>query len=124
MAIAVNGTLIQNTSRQSCNSQTMKIPYNGPRTLPSSCAAPIPPSTPARLRCDHKSAPSASVIGNSAPLATPWIVRPAISMWKSPKCPASAVTTEPMMNPARLTCSISLRPNRSEARPSNGMAAM
>ena len=59
MAIKVSGTLIQNTSRQSWNSQTMKIPYSGPSTLPSSCAAPIPPSTPARLRCDHKSAPSA-----------------------------------------------------------------
>ena len=102
----------------------MKIPYSGPSTLPSSCAAPIPPSTLARLRCAHRSAPRASVTGSNAPLATPWMVRPAISMWKSPQCPASAVTTEPTMNNARLACSSSLRPNRSDARPSSGMAAM
>lgn len=102
----------------------MKIPYSGPSTLPSSWAAPMPPSTPARLRCAHRSAPSASVTGSSAPLATPWMVRPPISRWKSPQCPASAVTTEPTMNSARLTCSTSLRPNRSDARPSSGMAAM
>ena len=34
-----------------CQQQTMKMPYSGPSTLPSSCAAPMPPSTPARLRC-------------------------------------------------------------------------
>ena len=124
MAIRVSGTLIQNTSRQSCSSQTMKIPYSGPSTLPSSCAAPMPPSTPARFRCPHRSAPSASVIGSNAPLATPWIARPASSMSKLPKWPASAVTTEPIRNMAKLTCNISLRPNRSEARPNNGMAAM
>src|SRR5690606_40646503 len=53
MAIAVSGTLIQNTSRQSRSSQTMKMPYSGPSTLPSSWAAPIPPSTPARLRSEE-----------------------------------------------------------------------
>ena len=41
--------------------------------------AAMPPSTPARLRCAHRSAPSASVTGNNAPLAMPWMVRPAIS---------------------------------------------
>ena len=135
MAISVNGTLIQNTSRQSWNSQTMKMPYSGPSTMPSSCAAPMPPSTPARLRCAQRSAPRASVTGSSAPLATPWMVRPTISTWKAvlgsspsrphwPICTDNAVTTEPTMNRARLSCSTSLRPNRSDARPSNGIAAM
>ena len=49
------------------------MPYIGPSTLPSSCAAPIPPSTAARLRAAHRSAASASVTGSSAPLAVPWI---------------------------------------------------
>ncbi len=121
IAAAASGTLIQNTSCQRLVSHTMKMPYSGPSTLPSSWEAPIPPSTPARLRSDHKSAPSARVTGSSAPLATPWMVRPTTSMCRSPE---SAVTTDPIANAARLACSTSLRPNRSEARPSNGIAAM
>ncbi len=44
--------------RQSCNSQTMKIPCQGPERCRAS-RAPIPPSTPARSRCDYKQ-PSAA----------------------------------------------------------------
>ena len=97
------------------------MPYIGPSTLPSSCAAPIPPSTPARLRAAHRSAASARVTGSSAPLAAPWTTRPMTSMVRSVD---SAVTTEPIAKPARLTCSSILRPNRSDARPSSGIAAM
>ena len=81
----------------------------------------MPPSTAARLRADHRSAASASVTGSSAPLAVPWIARPMI---RGNRSLDSAVTTEPIAKPARLTCSTNLRPNRSEARPSSGMAAM
>ena len=52
------------------------MPYSGPSTLPSSWAAPMPPSTAARLRAAHRSAASASVTGSSAPLAAPWMTRP------------------------------------------------
>ena len=121
IAIAASGTLIQNTSRQEVSSHTMKMPYSGPSTLPSSWAAPMPPSTAARLRCDHRSAASANVTGSSAPLAVPWMKRPIISIVRSPD---SAVTTDPAAKPTRLSSSISLRPNRSEARPRSGMAAM
>ena len=116
-----SGTLIQNTSRQLFSAHTTAMPYSGPSTLPSSCAAPMPPSTAARLRADHRSAASASVTGSSAPLAVPWIARP---MMRGNRSFDSAVTTEPTANPARLTCSTNLRPNRSEARPSSGIAAM
>jgi len=75
------------------------------------------PSIPARFRWAHRSAPSASVTGSSAPLATPWMVRPTTSTCRSVD---SAVITEPAMKVPRLTCSSSLRPNRSEARPSSG----
>src|SRR4029079_9326166 len=56
IAIAASGTLIQKTSRQLCSAHTTAMPYSGPSTLPSSCAAPMPPSTLARLRADHRSA--------------------------------------------------------------------
>ncbi|SHT73329.1 Uncharacterised protein [Mycobacteroides abscessus subsp. abscessus] len=36
----------------------------------------------------------------------------------------SAVMTEPIANPARASCRINRRPNRSEACPSSGIAAM
>ncbi|SKT85092.1 Uncharacterised protein [Mycobacteroides abscessus subsp. abscessus] len=71
MAMIASGTLTQKIAVHEPNSQTHSTPYSGPSTLPSSCAAPMPPRTVARLRCDHRSAPSASVTGSSAPLATP-----------------------------------------------------
>ena len=116
-----SGTLIQNTSRQVFSAHTTAMPYSGPSTLPSSWAAPMPPSTAARLRADHRSAASASVTGSSAPLAVPWIGAPddqgqqVIGQRGDDRADA---------NPARLTCSTILRPNRSEARPSSGIAAM
>ena len=113
--------MIQNTSRHVFSSHTTPMPYSGPSTLPSSCAAPMPPSTAARLRADHRSAASARVTGSSAPLAMPWISRPITKVVRSLD---SAVTTDPTANAARLACSTSLRPNLSDNRPSNGMAAM
>ena len=121
IAITASGTLTQNTACQWLNSHTSAMPYIGPSTLPSSWAAPTPPSTAARLRAAHRSAASASVTGSSAPLAVPWMTRPMTSVVRSLD---SAVTTDPTANPARLTCSSSLRPNRSDARPSSGIAAM
>ena len=97
------------------------MPYSGPSTLPSSWAAPMPPSTAARLRAAHRSAASASVTGSRAPLAMPWMSRPITSIVRSVD---SAVTTEPTAKVTRLSCSTSLRPNRSDSRPSSGMAAM
>ena len=117
----VNGMLIQNTSRQVLSSETTAIPHSGPSTLPSSWAAPIPPSTAARLRAAHRSAASASVTGSSAPLAVPWMTRP---MTKVVRSFDKAVTTEPTANPASPIWSTSLRPNRSDALPSSGIAAM
>lgn len=121
IAIRVSGTLIQKTSRQVLSSHTTAMPYSGPSTLPSSWAAPIPPRTIARLRAAQRSAARARVTGSSAPLATPWISRPITRVVRSSD---SAVTTEPTANPTRLSCSTSLRPKRSESRPSSGIAAM
>ena len=121
IAITASGTLTQNTDCQWWNSHTSAMPYIGPSTLPSSCAAPMPPSTPARLRAAHRSAASASVTGSSAPLAAPWMTRP---MTRTVRSVDSAVMIEPIAKPARLTCSSILRPNRSDARPSSGIAAM
>ena len=100
IAITASGTLTQNTACQWWKSQTRAMPYIGPSTLPSSCAAPMPPSTPALLRAAHRSAASASVTGSSAPLAAPCTTRPMTSIVRSVD---NAVITEPMAKPARLT---------------------
>jgi hypothetical protein len=60
------------------------------------------------------------VIGSSAPPATPWTTRPAIS-GVSPS--AKAVSAEPIANATRQAWSSVRRPNRSESWPSSGIAA-
>ncbi len=97
--MSASGTLTQNTACQWLNNHTSRMPYIGPSTLPSSCAAPTPPSTAALLRAAHRSAASASVTGSSAPLAVPWMTRPMTSIVRSVD---SAVITDPTAKPARL----------------------
>ena len=70
IATTASGTFTQNTPRHPATAASA-IPYTGPSTLPSSCAAPTAPSTADRPRAAHRSAASAIVTGNSAPLATP-----------------------------------------------------
>ncbi len=96
-------------------------PYSGPRTLPSSCAAPTAPRATGRACSSHRSPTRAIVIGSSAPPAIPWSVRPAVSIGIDP---ASAVTAEPAANPARQAWISGRRPYRSESCPSRGIAAM
>ena len=60
--------------------------------------------------------------GSRAPLAVPWMTRPMTSIVRS--VDSAVTTTEPIANPARLACSTSRRPNRSDNRPSSGIAAM
>ena len=95
------GTLIQNTSRQVFRTATTAMPYSGPSTLPSSCAAPIPPSTGGAVaggpevggqrQCDRQQCAAGRRPGSSG--RSPWEARSF----------DSAVTTEPTAKPARLT---------------------
>ncbi len=92
------------TSRQLCNvndEDSVQRAQNAAELLRGA-------DLPARRRGALRPQIGAQRQRDRAPLATPGSCGPR-SACEIAKCPASAVTTEPMMNPARLTCSISLR---------------